>query len=70
MATLLIRTYQRMPLIYVESAVAMLLKNVENVELPGHSIDWASVYVFTCSQTCEIENNGYAKEFACKQDFC
>ncbi|XGW15758.1 hypothetical protein V3C99_001311 [Haemonchus contortus] len=40
------------------------------VDQIGHSIDWASIYVFTCSRTCEIEDNGYAKEFVCKQDFC
>ncbi|VDO23752.1 unnamed protein product [Haemonchus placei] len=40
------------------------------VDQIGHSIDWASIYVFTCSRTCEIENNGYSKEFVCKQDFC
>ncbi|KAK5977805.1 MYND-type domain-containing protein, partial [Trichostrongylus colubriformis] len=46
------------------------LLSLIGVDQIGHSIDWASVYVFTCSQTCEIENNGYAKEFVCKQDFC
>ncbi|PIO74970.1 programmed cell death protein 2 domain protein [Teladorsagia circumcincta] len=46
------------------------LLSLIGVDQIGHSIDWASIYVFTCSQTCEIENNGYAKEFACKQDFC
>ncbi|KAK6054925.1 programmed cell death protein 2 domain protein, partial [Cooperia oncophora] len=46
------------------------LLSLIGVDQIGHSIDWASIYVFTCSQTCEIENNGYVKEFVCKQDFC
>ncbi|KAK6021095.1 MYND finger [Ostertagia ostertagi] len=40
------------------------LLSLIGVDQIGHSIDWASIYVFTCSQTCEIENHGYAKEFA------
>lgn len=46
------------------------LLSLMSVDRIGKSIDWASVYIFTCSQTCEIECNGYAKEFICKQDFC
>lgn len=39
------------------------------VDQLGNSIDWASVYVYTCSRTCKIESNGYTKEFIFKQDF-
>ncbi|VDP38903.1 unnamed protein product [Heligmosomoides polygyrus] len=46
------------------------LLSLIGVDQIGRSIDWASVYVYTCSQTCAVENHGYIKEFVCKQDFC
>ncbi|CAI4228841.1 unnamed protein product [Auanema sp. JU1783] len=45
-----------------------LLSLIE-VDSIGKSIDWASVYVFTCASSCEIPEMGYAEEFVCKQDF-
>ncbi|CAJ0598758.1 unnamed protein product [Cylicocyclus nassatus] len=45
-----------------------LLSLIE-VDQIGQSIDWASVYVYTCSNSCEITNGGYAKEYVFKQDF-
>ncbi|KHJ92980.1 programmed cell death protein 2 domain protein [Oesophagostomum dentatum] len=36
-----------------------------DVDVIGQSIDWASVYVFSCSQSCEVENHGYAREYVC-----
>lgn len=46
------------------------LLSLIGVDQIGSSIDWASIYIFTCSQTCEIDNHGYVKEFVLKQDFC
>lgn len=40
-----------------------------DVDCVGQSIDWASVYVYTCSASCQITDDGYAKEFVAKQDF-
>ncbi|KAJ1348613.1 hypothetical protein KIN20_003957 [Parelaphostrongylus tenuis] len=45
------------------------LLSMIGVDQIGNSIDWASLYIYTCSQTCEIESSGYAKEFIFKQDF-
>ncbi|EYC31788.1 hypothetical protein Y032_0003g1239 [Ancylostoma ceylanicum] len=45
------------------------LLSLIDVDELGQSIDWASVYVFTCSRSCEIANQGYAKEYILKQDF-
>lgn len=36
----------------------------------GKSIDWATVAIYTCSESCKVENFGYATEFVWKQDFC
>ncbi|KIH56765.1 programmed cell death protein 2 domain protein [Ancylostoma duodenale] len=45
------------------------LLSLIDVDAMGQSIDWASVYVFTCSRSCEVANQGYAKEYIFKQDF-
>uniref|UniRef100_A0A8R1HN38 MYND-type domain-containing protein n=1 Tax=Caenorhabditis japonica TaxID=281687 RepID=A0A8R1HN38_CAEJA len=45
------------------------LLSLIDVDAIGQSIDWASVYVYTCSASCQISNDGYAKEFVAKQDF-
>ncbi|CAI5444361.1 unnamed protein product [Caenorhabditis angaria] len=45
------------------------LLSLIDVDAIGQSIDWASVYIYTCSATCQIPNDGYAKEFVTKQDF-
>uniref|UniRef100_A0A915JVC9 Programmed cell death protein 2 C-terminal domain-containing protein n=1 Tax=Romanomermis culicivorax TaxID=13658 RepID=A0A915JVC9_ROMCU len=40
-----------------------------NVDDVGKSLDWATVAVYTCSESCSIENLGYSTEFVWKQDF-
>ncbi|CAB3403360.1 unnamed protein product [Caenorhabditis bovis] len=45
------------------------LLSLIDVDAIGQSIDWASVYIYTCSASCRIPNDGYAKEFVAKQDF-
>ncbi|PIC37859.1 hypothetical protein B9Z55_010058 [Caenorhabditis nigoni] len=45
------------------------LLSLIDVDAIGQSIDWASVYIYTCSASCQITDNGYAQEFVFKQDF-
>lgn len=45
------------------------LLSLIGVDTIGQSVDWASVYVYTCSRTCKIPDQGYAIEFVAKQDF-
>uniref|UniRef100_A0A1I7V4Y8 MYND-type domain-containing protein n=2 Tax=Caenorhabditis tropicalis TaxID=1561998 RepID=A0A1I7V4Y8_9PELO len=45
------------------------LLSLIDVDCIGQSIDWASVYIYTCSASCQIPEDGYAKEFIAKQDF-
>uniref|UniRef100_A0A0N5B8G6 MYND-type domain-containing protein n=1 Tax=Strongyloides papillosus TaxID=174720 RepID=A0A0N5B8G6_STREA len=45
------------------------LLDLIDVTYIGKSIDWASVYIYSCSQSCEIKNQGYQEEFLYKQDF-
>lgn len=45
------------------------LLSLIDVDAIGQSIDWASVYVYTCSASCQIPDDGYAQEFVVKQDF-
>ncbi|CAD6186045.1 unnamed protein product [Caenorhabditis auriculariae] len=45
------------------------LLSIIEVDAIGQSIDWASVFIYTCSQSCEVPESGYAKEFLAKQDF-
>ncbi|CAI2349251.1 unnamed protein product [Caenorhabditis sp. 36 PRJEB53466] len=45
------------------------LLSLIDVDAIGQSIDWASVYVYTCSASCQIADDGYAREFVAKQDF-
>ncbi len=33
------------------------------------SIDWAGLYVYTCSKSCKAGNKGLVEEFIYKQDF-
>lgn len=54
---------------YFELQLMPHLLSLIEVDQLGNSIDWASIYIYTCSQTCEIENNGYTREFIFKQDF-
>ncbi|VDM57270.1 unnamed protein product [Angiostrongylus costaricensis] len=54
---------------YFELQLMPHLLSLIEVDQLGNSIDWASIYIYTCSQTCEIENNGYTREFIFKQNF-
>uniref|UniRef100_A0A1I7XVG1 MYND-type domain-containing protein n=1 Tax=Steinernema glaseri TaxID=37863 RepID=A0A1I7XVG1_9BILA len=45
------------------------LLSLIDVDSLGHSIDWATVLVYTCSESCSIKEFGYTKEFVFKQDF-
>lgn len=45
------------------------LLSLLGVDTLGKSIDWASVYVYTCKNNCQIPEDSYAKEFLAKQDF-
>ena len=42
---------------------------LKKIFLPGQSIDFAGVYIYSCMRSCEIPQQGYAKEFVFKQDF-
>jgi hypothetical protein len=39
------------------------------VDALGASIDWATVFVYTCSKSCDTEKGGFVEEFLWKQDF-
>ncbi|CAJ0943188.1 unnamed protein product, partial [Mesorhabditis belari] len=45
------------------------LLSLLGVDSVGQSIDWASVYIYTCANSCMVPHSGYAKEFVVKQDF-
>uniref|UniRef100_A0A0N5A4Z3 MYND-type domain-containing protein n=1 Tax=Parastrongyloides trichosuri TaxID=131310 RepID=A0A0N5A4Z3_PARTI len=45
------------------------LLDLIDVTCIGKSIDWASVYIYSCSKSCEIKDQGYFEEFLFKQDF-
>jgi hypothetical protein len=34
-----------------------------------NSIDWAGLYIYTCSKSCTAANKSYVEEFIYKQDF-
>lgn len=45
------------------------LLSLMDVDVPGASIDWATVCVYTCSASCSTLPNGFLNEFATKHDF-
>ncbi|GMR43051.1 hypothetical protein PMAYCL1PPCAC_13246 [Pristionchus mayeri] len=45
------------------------LLSLMGVDSIRESIDWAAVYVYTCSANCEIPESGYAPEAVVKHDF-
>jgi len=40
-----------------------------DVDCVGKSLDWATVAVYTCKESCDIPEFGYAKECLWKQDY-
>jgi len=44
------------------------LLNYLNLDSTDHSIDWATLVVYTCSADCDLGGQ-YGKEFMWKQDF-
>lgn len=45
------------------------LLSLLEVDLVGQSIDWASLYIYTCKNSCRIPEDGYAREVVVKRDF-
>jgi hypothetical protein len=45
------------------------LLSLMEVDALGASIDWATVFVYTCSKSCDTEKKGFVEEFLWKQDF-
>jgi len=54
---------------YFELQLMPELINAINLDSVDHSIDWATVIIYTCSRNCSIEGGKYAREYAFKQDF-
>ncbi|PAV72010.1 hypothetical protein WR25_22449 isoform B [Diploscapter pachys] len=52
-----------------EMQITPHLLSLIDVDAVDASIDWASLYIYTCASTCRIADDGYAKEFIVKQDF-
>ena len=44
------------------------LLNYLNVDSVGESIDWGTLVVYTCADSCAIGEH-YAQEYVLKQDF-
>jgi len=40
-----------------------------DVDSVGKSLDWATVAVYTCKESCEIPEHGYVRELLWKQDY-
>ncbi|KAI6180033.1 VMA21-like domain protein [Aphelenchoides besseyi] len=45
------------------------LLTLMEVDAPGASVDWATVFIYTCERSCDLNNAGFTFEFAWKQDF-
>ncbi|CAJ0578323.1 unnamed protein product, partial [Mesorhabditis spiculigera] len=45
------------------------LLSILELDSIGKSVDWASIYIYTCANSCNIPDLGYAREFVIKHDF-
>ena len=58
--------FDRFPIIF--QVMPQLLNYLDVDEKDGNSLDWGTLCVYTCRDSCSIGNN-YAAEFLWKQDF-
>nr|ACH48183.1 uncharacterized MYND Zn-finger protein [Cyriopagopus schmidti] len=52
-----------------EFQVMPQLLNYLSMDVPRDSVDWGTLIVYTCADSCTLANSAYIPEFLWKQDF-